>query len=222
MLTPATERLMEILAKFLQENQDKSLHLINIGAGMNIYTEEQMASKGYSFICDRVDIDECRISHPTVGDCYQCSVEDMKNVKSEKYDLGFSNYVLEHVEKLDQAASEIYRVLKPGAVFITTVPNPTAIEFFVAKHTPLWFHKWIRGGTGWETHYSYKNIKELCGLFKSAGMELVRVDYYSCVEGYLERFPVLNILSRIYDRLNQAIGIHRFMGNVCITFRKPE
>jgi len=36
----------------------------------------------------------------------------------------FSNCVLEHVDEVDRALAEIYRVLRPGGMLLTTVPTP--------------------------------------------------------------------------------------------------
>ncbi len=80
----------------------------------------------------------------------------MHPVKSNKYDAAFSNYVLEHVQNLNKAASEVYRVLKPGGIYVTSVPNPAAPEFLLSKLTPMWFHELIRREKAWHTHYSFR------------------------------------------------------------------
>lgn len=85
----------------------------------------------------------------------------MHPIKSREYNAAFSNYLLEHVRDLNKAASEIYRILKNGGIYVASVPNLTAPEFILAKLTPLWFHKIVRRGEAWETHYAFKNIKAL-------------------------------------------------------------
>ena len=120
MQTPAERRLVEIVEDILQrKNQvgEKPV-LLNIGTGKTLTFEGRFANSGYSFISDRIDIDDCVQSHPSIGNCYKCSVEKMPMVKSAHYDLAFANYVLEHVEGVKDAAMEIYRVLKPNGIFI--------------------------------------------------------------------------------------------------------
>ena len=54
-----------------------------------------------------------------------------------------------------------------------------------------------------------------------AGFRTLETCYYGFTEGYLARFPVINLLARLYDRMISALGVRRFMGNVCVIFQKP-
>lgn len=219
---PAPVKLRELLIAQLHERQSCTSRVLNIGAGAGDFIENFLAANGCSFTIDRLDVDDCRVEHPNVQACYRCSVENMDVVQSDCYDLAFANYVLEHVEDLSKAASEICRVLKPGGVFIATVPNTTAPEFIVARHTPLWFHRLVRGGSGWETHYSYGSIPELCAVLERAGLETVHLFQWSCVRSYLRRFPVLKQLAVFYDWCVSHIGWKRLMGDVCLASRKSD
>ena len=132
MVTPAEQHLIKTLKTHLSGYDKKygdTPRILNIGAGRSIVVENQVANSGFPFVCDRVDIENCQINSHLVGNCYQCSIEFMHHIKSNEYNAAFSNYVLEHVLDLHKAASEIYRVLKPGGIYVTSVPNPTAPEF---------------------------------------------------------------------------------------------
>lgn len=225
MQTPAEKHLIRTLKSFLCEHHKRNCDtpkILNIGAGRSVVIENQLASSGFPFVCDRADIENFQIREHYVGDYYQCSVEAMHQIKSKEYDAVFSNYLLEHVQDLNKAASEIYRILKPAGIFVASIPNPTAPEFLLAKYTPLWFHKIIRGKEAWETHYAFKNIKALRTIFQKAGFETIAVFVWSFMEGYLERFVILNKLARLYDKFLDIVQIKRFMNNACVVFKKPE
>lgn len=131
------------------------------------------ASSGYTFVCDRADIDNFQI------------------------------------QDLNKAASEICRILKPGGIYVTSIPNPKAPEFLLSKWTPLWFHKIVRGGESWKTHYAFENIKVLRTIFQEAGFETVDALSWSFLVGYLERFVILNKLAHLYDKFLDIFQIKR-------------
>ena len=168
MQAPAHKFLITQLIEVLNNKRLEravSPRILNIGAGRSLGIEKRLTSAGCNYICDRLDIDIHKVEHPFVDKFWNCSVESMTSVNSNRYFAVFANYVLEHVFDLHKASREIYRVLKPSGRFIASIPNPTAPEFQLAKHTPLWFHKMIRRGEAWETFYSYKNIRELNNIF---------------------------------------------------------
>lgn len=221
MQTPAERQLIDTLVGFLHDNCETRT-LLNLGAGKSVVLEDKLAEKGCSFTCDRLDVDDCTVSHPNVVNCYQCSAEDMKPLASGAYDLVFSNYVLEHIENLGAAAREISRILKPKGVFLASIPNPQAPEFVVARRTPLWFHRFVRGGTGWHTEYAFSSVRALSAVFAQAGMETVRVTYYPVIMLYFERLGPLRWLAAGYDSLVKLSGCRRLMGNVFFLAQKTS
>lgn len=222
MKTPAEEHLVNQCALFLkkQENIKKTNRILNVGAGESLSIEKQIEMLGVNYLCDRVDMEDCSVKHPSVANCYQCSVESMNSLEVNAYALAFANFLLEHVQNLEKAASEIYRVLEPGGRFITTVPNPAALEMLLSKQTPLWFHKIVRRENAWKTYYKYRNINQLVRIFEGVGFRLVDVESYSFVQGYLYKFPVMGLLGRFYDKIVSDLKIRRLMGQSCITFEK--
>ncbi len=222
MNTPAQRRLLDAVAEFMGSCRCGSIRLLNIGAGKSIVLEKSLAERGCSFVCDRLDIDDCTADHPNVGNCFQCSAERMEPLVSENYDAVFSNYVLEHIEDLDSAISEVRRILKPGGIGVFTIPNPRAPEFSIARRTPLWFHRMVRGGSGWHTHYAYPSVKALADQFARGGFEVKDIKFYPCVEQYVERFRALRWAGVLYDTIVRVTGCSGLMGNVCFVVRKPD
>lgn len=226
MQTPAEKYLIKKVVELLKQSEKETspTKILNVGAGNSIILEKSISNGfGNKFICDRMDVIDCRASYPVIGECFNASVESMPEVKSEDYQIAFANYVFEHVADLNKAASEVSRVIKPAGFFITSLPNPSAPEFILSKYTPTKFHQIIKGkGEGshaHETHYAYKNIKEFITTFEKY-FSVVEIKYWSNTLGYLYKFPVINIVSKMYDKAVNYFNIKILMGNVCIVFKK--
>ena len=225
MQTPAEKYLIKKVSQILKgSDASNKLRILNVGAGESIVLENSILSiTNDKFFCDRMDISDCSVKHPNVDECFITSVESMPEIKSNLYDLAFANYVLEHVADLKKASSEIYRILKPLGYFITSLPNTSAPEFILSKYTPAKFHQFIRGkGEGshaHETQYAYKNIDEFVSIFEKY-FSVIEIRYWSNTLGYLYKFPVVNIISRLYDKAVNYFKIKMLMGNVCIVFKK--
>jgi len=225
-LLPATQYLLSQIEQILKKanrNNGTSPRILNIGAGWHLVIEKRLTSRNCNYICDRVDIDDCKLDHPSVDKCWQCSVESMSQVESNTYDVVLASWLLEHIEDLCSASKEIFRVLKPSAMFITTVPNVNSPEFCLARITPLWFHKILRRRATFEKHYSYSSIYNLIEIFESAGFIVHEVKAFPCVESYLKNItPILGFLGKIYDSVVSSMKIKILMGHVCIVFDKPQ
>ena len=216
--------MVEQIGAFLhkQQTEENTPRVLNIGAGQSLSIEQQLRQLGCRYTCDRVDIEKCRVDFATVNNCWQCSVEDMSPLASDHYQVAFANYVLEHVKDLKNASCEIHRVLAPHGLFATTIPNVLAPEVWIARHTPLWFHKRIRKGHAWETQYSYANISDLLGHFTRLGFVVQKEEYWPHIKGYLHRYPIANTLGQLYDQIIDLIGTKRLMGHVCIVLEKQD
>lgn len=226
MQTPAEKYLIERVIEILKSNDSGSGEnkILNVGAGERLVLEKSIHNGfGKKFICDRMDIVDCYVKYPFIGKCFIASVESMPEIKSSEYEIAFANYVLEHVTDLHKAASEIHRILKPSGYFITSLSNPIAPEFVLSKRTPTKFHQIIKGkGEGshaYETQYAFKNIIELVLIFKKH-FSVIEIKYRSNTLGYLYRFPIINIISKIYDKIVNYFNIKMLMGDVFVIFKK--
>jgi SAM-dependent methyltransferase len=223
MQTPAERHLIGQISDFLCRDgaSGETRPILNIGAGRSTTIERSLTESGCRFICDRVDVEDCAAEFPNAGSAWQCPVEKMTPLESGRYAAAFANYVLEHVSDLKAAASEIFRVLEPGGLFITSVPNLTAPEFLIARNAPAGLQRVMTQGKGFATSYSWQTIGDLTRVFEEAGFAVEDTSYWSFTEGYLWRYPLLNLLSRLYDRVISRLGFRHMMGNVCITLKKP-
>ncbi len=81
---------------------------------------------------------------------------------SGSFDMVMSTDVVEHVARPAGVFSEVYRVLRPGGLWMTIVP----------AYQLLWSERDVRLG-----HYKRYRIAELRGLFAGAGFEILRATY---------------------------------------------
>ncbi|HRH32984.1 MAG TPA: methyltransferase domain-containing protein [bacterium] len=228
MYSPALLSLIDIISNHLKSIKiEEALPLIiNLGASNSTVVEDRLVEHGNIFTADRVDIEDCYIHKEYVGECFKASIEDMKIIPSLRYDIAFANYVFEHIEHIDQALREVQRILKPGGILVLTSPNPRAPEFILSKFSPLWFHQLLRGDKknrgerAYKTVYAYKNILEFIEKAENIGFILEQVDYFSFTIAYLSRFPLLNIVSKWYDKRINISSWNILKGNICIKFKK--
>lgn len=220
MQTPGERDLIQVATKYLQSctAPAEGFRLLNLGASTSTVIEDYL--EAFPFVADRADVEPCAVDHPRAGAVYaNCGAERLP-MPDNTYDLIFANYVLEHVPGIADAAREITRVLKPGGLFVASVPNPQAPEFRVARHTPTWFHRLIKGKHVWEIAYAFKTPRDLEPLFALHQATLAHYSATSSVESYLYRFPLLHRMSVSYDNWVNARGKTSLQGHVCIAFRK--
>ena len=227
MQTPAEAALIDRAATVLSGLDVPQRALLNVGAGHSTVIEDELLGRlDDGFVCDRLDVEPCAVTHPLVRRCVVESVERMSQVGSAQYALVVSNYVLEHVPDCAAALREVSRVLRPGGRFVLTVPNPAAPEFAVARRTPTWFHQAVKGpaeGTqrAYPTFYAYGSVDGLVASGRAAGLECEDLRQTAFVLGYLARWPALVPLARAWDGSVNQLGLRRLQGHVCLTLRKP-
>ena len=217
----AERQLIEEIAAAIGNSHGEPARILNIGAGTSTVIEEQLTQAGAKFICDRLDVIDCRAEHPAVGSCWTCPAETMAPAPSGAYAAAFANFVLEHVSDVRTAAREICRVLSPGGRFVATVPNPSAPGFVLARHSPAWFRAVFTRRKPYKTCYAYPTIPALAGLLAGGGLRTVGVKFSCCAEDYLAHLPPLHLAGRLYDRALTCLQAVGLMGHACIVMEKP-
>ncbi len=139
-------------------------------------------------------------------------------VKDEYFDLVHANQVIEHVSNIDFFASEIYRVLKPGAIAIISTENGSSWHNILASimgwqifsstnisarisglGNPLALHKNEIGRNGWN-HKVIFHYQGLLDFLKHHGFVLKMV----LGSGY---YPLPAIFGRLDQRHSHFLTI---------------
>jgi ubiquinone/menaquinone biosynthesis C-methylase UbiE len=111
--------------------------------------------------------------------------------KNNSFDIIFSQGTLEHFKDVSAIMKEQVRVLKPGGTLIINVPQ-TYSCYTIKKHLGMLFDRWE---PGWETQYSYGDLKK---LGKEYGLKLIDV-------GGQEYDSKLTELVKAYRFLSQTL-----------------
>lgn len=229
MQTEAEKYLIKILQNILLtwKNISQKIKIINLGAAQSTVVEKALLGdknpKQAEFICDRVDIQDCRVDEPYVNKSFISALEDLNTLQSDYYDVAFANFVLEHVIKPKEAAQAMARILKTKGELVLSLSNPLAPEFLLAKLTPTNFHQIFREeghDEAYPVQYAYKSIKKFISIMEQSGFELLEKKYFPATYSYLHCFPIINQLSRLYDWILIKTRCFLLMGHAVLHFKK--
>ena len=153
-------------------------------------------------------------------------------LKSNSFDLIFSQGVVEHFKDPHHIISEQIRILKKGGFLIIDVPQ---------KFNPytIFKHKKIKKGTwqyGWETEFSLPRLKNLGKKYGLVPVESIGYGYgygedynFNIISSFGERFArkftKLSLMGKLYTqvirKMEQKYGAY-FMLSVVVAFKKPQ
>lgn len=226
MQTEAEKYLILILKKILAAFTFKGIKpkMINLGAAKSTIIEDSIIETG-DFSCDRCDIQDCAVVKPYVGASFIAPLEDLSPLASNTYDVAFANFVLEHVQNPEKAALEMARIVKPGGEIVLSLSNPQAPEFKLASLTPTSFHQLFRAeghDEAYPVKYAYRSINNFIRLMVQAGWELKERKDLPATYSYLHRWPVVNLLSRVYDSALEITKLSKMMGHSVLHFSKVD
>lgn len=124
------------------------------------------------------------------------------------YDVVFSEYVLEHLERPEKVFSEVSRVLKPGGFFVSLAPNFYSYKSLIAHITPLSFHRFMVGMLRpdtprsdedvYPTVYRANSYGDVLGLSRTNGMQLVSLLYVNNGPTWFQRIPIVFEMGLIF------------------------
>jgi SAM-dependent methyltransferase len=89
----------------------------------------------------------------------QGNVEELPHVDSESQDIVVSSHALTYVEHADRCFAEVFRVLKPGGIFVFSVRHP--MDECLSGHPPYTLEKgYWEVQRDWEWEYLEAGLKE--------------------------------------------------------------
>jgi SAM-dependent methyltransferase len=148
--------------------------------------------------------------------------------RDASFDVVFSIYVLEHVDRPRPLASEIHRVLRPGGICLVLTPNVFHYVTLMSCLTPTVFHRWVNQLRGrasddtFPTCYRLNSRRALKRHFADAGLETVAIDAIEVQPNYLTFSALAFVLGIGYERLvNSTERLSSIRVNLIGRFRKP-
>lgn len=148
------------------------------------------------------------------SDCYNIPLEN------NSFDTVLSTQVLEHLESPNKMISESYRLLKPGGLFIMTVPMTWGLH-----EEPYDFYRYTKYGIKHflvEAGYTEINVEPLEGLFASL-IQLLVDEYYAVWHSWNKKVFtfVIYCLNKLGFLLDEKFPTQRLCLTYISTARKP-
>jgi SAM-dependent methyltransferase len=126
------------------------------------------------------------------------------------FDLAWSDYVLEHIDKPEIFFKEIYRILKPEASFFFRTPNKFHYVSLISNASPHWFHKLVANkarGLSDEAHEPYPTYQRLNSKktitkhSKEAGFREIELRFVEAEPSYLKFHALPFSMGVLYERI---------------------
>ncbi len=145
----------------------------------------------------------------------------------QTFDVVFSIYVLEHVERPDEFAAELCRVLKPGGILMILTPNRYHYVPLMSALTPSAFHRWYNALRGrahadtFPTFYRMNSRGALRRVMEANGFEVEQFKMIEVQPNYLLWSLPTFFLGALYERVVRSTNLLAGLRvNVIGTFRK--
>jgi SAM-dependent methyltransferase len=143
-------KINKILSKFIinyyqdKNEQSKSeLRILEAGCGQ----EWKLDLNGLDYKLIGLDLSKeaLEIRMNNKKDLDEIIVGDLQAVElnASDYDMIYSCYVLEHLNKAEAVMKKLFGWLKPGGLLILIIPDRNTVKSFIARITPHWFHIFI-------------------------------------------------------------------------------
>jgi SAM-dependent methyltransferase len=165
-----------------------------------------------------VDISEEELAaNRDVSDTCVADIAQGLPFEEASVDFILSRALLEHVDGVPRAAANMARVLRPGGRALHFVPGRYSLFGIAARVLPfgplLRLHHMVvpssRNEVEFEVVYDHCHPAALERVFREAGFAEVEVEVCWAQPGYFESLPPLYLLTSLYERAAQALGLRR-------------
>ena len=124
------------------DSRGESLRILEAGCGQRWLIDLE----GIEFKLVGVDLDPAAldIRLKQNADLDEAIVGDLQTVElpANHFDVIYSSFVLEHVERAHLVLENFVRWLKPGGVVVVRVPDRNSFRGLLTRLSPHWFHVW--------------------------------------------------------------------------------
>jgi len=200
--------------------------VLDLGAGAGIV--DQMNFRGLAASVCGVDLDPRVVNNPMLDEGRVANADEIP-YENDRFDLVFSDNVLEHLDQPLKVFREIARVLKPGGVFLFKTPNKWHYMPIIARITPHGFHQYVNRLRGraevdtFPTRYRANSWGDVARLAAGADLAVERIDRIEGRPEYLRMTWPTYMAGLVYERLvNSTDWLSPFRVVLMGSLRKPN
>jgi len=198
----------QIFYSMVRNSARPDSHLLNLGAGP-ASRNKVCILKGEVAEVVGADIDPIVLRNNELDRAYVIK-DDRLPFPDASFDLVFSDYVLEHVERPAVFLAEVCRVLRPGCNFFFRTPNIHHYVAHISRFTPQWVHASIANRVRglpddahepWPTFYRLNSRGVICRAASQAGFREVNLRMVEAQPSYLMFHALPFLAGMVYERL---------------------
>lgn len=216
--------------RWLREHVMRDYRVLNLGAGS---TPDQPLRSLKGEVAEVVGADlSLEVLENTELDRAIIIKDGRIDIETASFDLIYSDYVLEHVEKPKEFLSEVYRLLKPGCSFYFRTPNIFHYVGLVSACTPHSVHDFVANPVRglpkdahkpWPTYYRMNRRSRLERLAHEAGFAEIELRFIEPNPSYLEFHVIPFMVGVAYERfVNSHSAFSGLRANILGRFKKGE
>ncbi|MCD4652815.1 class I SAM-dependent methyltransferase [bacterium] len=197
---PERDSIWEVIVEYLQRYIPENAVILELGAGYCSFINQVRAKEKHAL--DRSEIIEKYAAQDVrkhIKDCNQ-----LKDFSNNKFDVVFSSFLFEHLtrEELNSLSSQLRRIMKPGGVLITLLPNFK----YISRH---YFDDY--------THVQIFSHLSFADYLTSRGFFVTDVQGRFLPYSFKSRFPKSSLLTRIY----LSLPFRPMAGNMLVVAVNP-
>jgi len=200
--------------------------VLDLGAGSG-YVKE-MNFKSVVKEVTGIDLDPGISKNPFLHSYVIGSVYDLSAFGEKKFDVIFCNSVIEHIDDPGKFSEEILHVLKPGGTFFGKTPNRNHYMPFIARITPLSFHKWFNKKRGrpeehtFATHYKLNTPSAIKKYFSGPAWTNLSIETFEGPPSYLRMNFLFYSAGWLYERFVNTFKASGLRMVIIFSVRKSQ
>jgi SAM-dependent methyltransferase len=147
--------------------------------------------------------------------------------RDQSFELVYMDWVVEHLPSPQQAAAEIYRVLKPHGTLLFRTGNLFHYSYAMASITPHWLHKILLKGNienePYPTYYRMNTVRSVRRMLGAVGFIEDELTMMEPDPAYVCMSRPTFLAGVAYERLVNRFEIFQTIrANILGCFRKPD
>jgi SAM-dependent methyltransferase len=178
--------------------------VLDAGAGRGVmypYDYRRVVGRMAGADTDPAVLENTNLTDAAVADLSHLPYED------GTFDLVFSKYVFEHLDRPQDVMRELRRVMKPGGHLLIHTPNRWHYVAMLATLTPTRFHSWFNAKRGrvsadtFPTRYRANDRRSFERLGSRTGFRVIEVSLLETKPDYLYFHPLAYRAGIAYERM---------------------